>query len=58
MTFYPLCVQNKDESTDFTFPVVKDQSQFMVSHAKSSKVFRFFCYRLPKLHYFGEERCF
>ncbi|KAK3139438.1 hypothetical protein QOZ80_5AG0383210 [Eleusine coracana subsp. coracana] len=29
--------KNKDGNTDCTFPAVKDQSQFMVSHAKSSK---------------------
>nr|CAB3459518.1 unnamed protein product [Digitaria exilis] len=31
--------KNKDGNTDCTFPAVKDQSQFMVVHAKSSKVF-------------------
>ncbi|GJN13668.1 hypothetical protein PR202_gb00398 [Eleusine coracana subsp. coracana] len=29
--------KNKDGNTDCTFPAVKDQSQFMISHAKSSK---------------------
>ncbi|CAD6340737.1 unnamed protein product [Miscanthus lutarioriparius] len=29
--------KNKDGNTDCTFPAVKDQSQFMVAHAKSSK---------------------
>jgi WD repeat-containing protein 20 len=31
-------IQSKDGNTDWTFPTVKDQSQLVISHAKSSKV--------------------
>jgi hypothetical protein len=31
-------VQSKDGNADWTFPTVKDQSQLMISHAKSNKV--------------------
>jgi hypothetical protein len=33
-----LYVQSKDGNADWTFPTVKDQSQLMISHAKSNKV--------------------
>lgn len=30
--------QSKDASVDTSFPVIKDQTQFSVAHARSSKV--------------------
>ena len=31
-------IQSKDGNTDWAFPTIKDQSQLLISHAKSSKV--------------------
>ena len=33
-----LYIQYKDGNTDWAFPTIKDQSQLLISHAKSSKV--------------------
>jgi hypothetical protein len=41
-------IQSKDGNTDWTFPTIKDQSQLLISHAKSSKVSQATCYLLLK----------
>jgi hypothetical protein len=48
MINFILYVQSKDGNTDWTFPTVKDQSQLLISHAKSSKVCQATWYLLPK----------
>lgn len=36
--WYVSCIQSKDGSGDPSFPVIKDQTQFSVAHARYSKV--------------------